>query len=163
MKFPRFTFVLGCALALCSASYGQARAVAPTSNSEASPATTSPTTGKLEVTFDITIGSTWIPTSDTIGAEVTANVEGETGTFHEVAAGACSRSGDHASCTVTFRYSWLLQHPGSDSINLTYEVAVPPEGTGNLTLPYRESSQSGVITPVPTSGAITRLTVDFTL
>ncbi len=123
---------------------------------------TSPTTGKLDVTFNITL-RTSLPSSAVIGCEVTATVSGDEGTFREVFATAGTRSGSTATCDVWFYYSWLLLHPASDTINLTYEVGVPPEGTGTPTLPYRDSVQSGSITPVPANGTITRITVDTTL
>jgi hypothetical protein len=62
-------------------------------------------------------------------------------------------------------YSWLLQHPGSDSINVTYATIVPPESleSPTITFPYRENDQSGTITPVPASGTQTNVNVDVTL
>jgi hypothetical protein len=161
MKPSRLIIGLGCVMALCLTVYGQQRPVATAASDV--PAPTTPTTGKFDVTFNIIIRSSWIPTSDTIGVEVTANVAGEGSTFHESAAIACPRSGNTATCVVSFYYSWLLAHPSEDTINLTYEVAAPPEGTGQISVPYRESTSTASITPVPASGAVTRLAVDFTL
>ena len=161
-SFTRPLFVCGYVLAFCLAGLSQTRSVTAATPENAP--TTSPTTGKIDVTFQINIADTWIPSSDVIGCEVTLNVEGETSSFRETAAVAATRNGNTASCVVPIFYSWLLQHPGSDTISLTYDVAVPPEPAGGTpTLPYRENGQSGSIMPVPANGTVTRLTVDVTL
>lgn len=124
--------------------------------------TTSATTGKLDISFNITL-RTSIPSNLTIACSVNVTVLGETGVFRETYATAAVRSGNTATCSNWFYYSWLLQHPASDTINLTYEVAVPPEVGSTPTLPYRDSAQSGTITPVPVNGTVTHITVDTTL
>jgi hypothetical protein len=160
-SFTRILFVSGCVLALCLAGLGQTRSVAAATPENAP--TTSPTTGKIDVTFQINIADSWIPSSSTIACEVTLNVQGESTTFRETAALTATRTGNSASCVVPIYYSWLLQDRMTDTISLTYDVAVPPETTLSPTLPYRENSQAGSITPVPVNGTVTRLTVDVTL
>ncbi len=116
----------------------------------------------MDVTFEITFDDTWIPSSDTIGCEVTLNVEGESTTFKEIGALSAVRTGNHATCVVSMYYSWLLQYAGSDTLNLIYDVAVPPESTSSLTLPYRENTQSASM-PVPPNTMATHITVEVVL
>lgn len=159
-SIARILFVCLCVITFCVAGFSQAHSLAA-ANSEIAP-TPSPTTGKVDITFEITFDDTWIPGSDTIGCEVTLSVEGETTTFREIGALAGTRTGNHATCVVSMYYSWVLQQAGSDTLNLTYDVGVPPEISTSLTLPYRANTQSASM-PVPASGTPTHITVEVVL
>lgn len=156
----RICFVFVCVMTLCLAGSIHARSVAA-APSEIAP-TISPTAGKIVVSFEITIHSS-IPSSDTVACEVTANVEGESTTFREVAARTGTRTGNHVGCDVPIPYSWLPQHPGSDSINLTFDTVLPPQTGPTVSLPYRQSESTETITPVPANGSTTNITIDVSL
>jgi hypothetical protein len=160
IRLSRILLASACVLGLCLAGLVHARSVAAAGSDVA--ATISPTTGIIKTTFNITIKSN-LPSSDTIACEVTLTVTGEDSTFREVAARQGTRSGNSATCIAPIPYSWLLQHPGTDTINLTYEVVIPPETSPTVSLPYRDSVQSGTITPIPANGATTDVTIAVTM
>ena len=158
MSLSRMFFVCVFVLGLSLSGFSQARSSSP--NSDNLP-TTPPTTGKIEVGFTITILSA-LPSTDLIACSVSAIVEGETITFTETAIRAGVRNGGSATCYVPIPYSWLLQHPGSDSILLDFDVTV--EGSGASPYPFRQSGQDGnVITPIPTNGTLTSIATNFVL
>jgi hypothetical protein len=116
---------------------------------------TTPTTGKFDIYFEITINST-LPADAPISCSFSVFVEGETQIFDETMSVAGTRTGNHATCTVPMYYSWLLSHPGSDMLSLSYTV------TDGSSLPYRQSVQSATI-PVPTTGTASHIYVTVVL
>ena len=153
--FSICVFVLG--LTLCG--FSQARSSSPKSDNAP---TITPTTGKIFVSFTITFASN-IPSGDLISCGVSTLVfdGGNSNLFQDEAIRAGSRSGNTATCLVPIPYSWLLQTPGSDSITVDFDVSVG--GTGSTPYPYRASSYGITIDPVPANGAVTNLSVNFTL
>ena len=125
-----------------------------------SPATTTPTGGKFDISFSITI-RTSIPSDATISCSVFVDVEGEMAEFAETYVTQGTRNGNTATCTNWFYYSWMLLNPSGDMVSLTYTVTAVSTSTGNL--PLRESTQGTGPMPVPANGAVTRVTVDSTL
>jgi hypothetical protein len=165
MRVSRKIFICACVLALSLAGAVSAAAVDPKPASSNRPPTTTTASGKIDVTFSISIPDSWIPSDDQIGCEVTITVQGEPQTYRETGALAASRNGDTATCTVGQFYSWAgLQNEPTDTISLTFDVIVPPESIGSITLPYRENVQSMTMLHIPpTNGTVTRITVDVTL
>lgn len=161
-KVSSILIACACVVALCLAGFVHPHAAAAATSEIVPPL--SPTTGTIVVTFHLTFKSN-IPSNDVIACSVTLNVEGENGTFREVAIRQGVRNGGSATCSVPVPYSWLLQNGSNDTIALTYDTIVPPEAInlGNITFPFRENVQSGTITPVPVSGTQTNITVDATL
>ena len=133
---------------------------------DGSPLTTTTYTGKFVVSWDITFTDTYLPSGDTIGCEVTVNLTATQGTDHytERAAQTGTRSGSSGHCTVTLAYAWQLTDEPEDIIELSYVLAVPPEGAGQTpVLPFRENDQFSLPTHVPANGATTNITLDATL
>lgn len=141
-------------------------------------ALTTPTTGKFVVTFTITISSS-IPTTTLIGCEADASVIELNSTTHmidnivsESGDAVAKRSGSTATCTVTIPYSWVLANAATDTVTLSYIVAVdesvtvPANGTSPaVTTVFRPRSSSqyiGVI-KVPATGSTTDETVNVTI
>ncbi len=117
---------------------------------------TTPTTGKFDIYFEITISST-LPTDAPISCTFSVFVEGEPQVITDTMTVSGTRTGNHATCVVPMYYSWLLSHAGSDTLNLTYTVVDATQG-----LPYRESDQSAMMA-VPTSGTASHIYVLVTL
>jgi hypothetical protein len=122
--------------------------------------TSSPTTGKFDVSFTVTL-RTSIPSNATIMCSVLVLVEGESGITTETYTTQGTRSGNQATCTNWFYYSWPLQHPDTDTVGLSYDVTAVSTTTNDL--PLRDSDQAGPTMSVPANGAVTRITVDSTL
>jgi hypothetical protein len=116
---------------------------------------TTPTTGKFDIYFEITINSS-LPADAPISCSFSAFVEGETNLFEETMTVAGTRTGNHATCTVPMFYSWMLTHPSGDMLNLTYTV------TDGSSLPSRLSVQSATIA-VPATGTASHIYVTFVL
>jgi len=123
--------------------------------------TITPTTGKLDITFNINIATTGIPSNATIRCEVIATVFDASGnSFTDSFAVAGTRSGNTATCQPWYYYSWLLANPGSDRISFSFDVEALSTATNGL--PFRDSTQSSMMA-VPANGTITRMTVNVTL
>ncbi len=123
-----------------------------------SPPVSSPTAGKFDISFSVTI-RTSLPSDATISCSVFVIVEGEAALFQETYVTPGTKSGNTATCTNWFYYSWMLLNPSGDMVSLTYDVTATSPSTGVL----RESSQGSGPMPVPANGAVTRVTVDTTL
>ena len=115
---------------------------------------TMPTTGKFDVTFEISLKS--IPPGTPINCTLTALVQGETSTFTDSMTVAATVTGSHAVCTVGMYYSWLLLNPGTDMVFLSYNTVAAGQNVS------RENGQSAMI-PVPMSGKPTDIFVEVTL
>ncbi len=115
-----------------------------------------PTTGKFDVTFEITINSN-LPADAPISCTLTAIVEGETNLIDDSMSVAGTRTGNHATCVVSRYYSWLLMHASGDMVSLSYTTVDSAQG-----LPFRENAQSATIA-VPTSGTATHIFVTVVL
>ena len=76
--------------------------------------------GKIDINFEITINPRFLPTRRSV--RFLGIRGGETNIFEETMTVAGTRTGNHATCTVPMYYSWLLSHPGSDMLSLTYTV-----------------------------------------
>jgi hypothetical protein len=116
-----------------------------------------PTTGKFDITFEISIDSN-IPAGGQISCTFSAIVEGETTLISDSMTVAGTRTGNHAVCSVGMYYSWMLMNPGTDTVALSYDVTA----TGSGGLPFRQNSQSGMIS-VPATGHVTDTFVEVTL
>ncbi len=159
MKASRIVLVCVCVLAVALAGFAQARP--GTVTKRVTVPSGSQTYGKIDITFNINIPDAWIPSSDTISCQVGADVFGELNIFEDVATLAATRNGNTATCLVPMFYSWPLQNPGQDTIDLIYSVTVPASPS-NPPLPSRQSIQSSSI-PVPANGTVTRITITVTL
>jgi hypothetical protein len=138
-------------------------------------ATTAPTTGTVEVTFNIKLVTTF-PKGTTIscGIDVTGNVENTT-TFtyigyYESAASTATISGSTATCSTTVPYSWLLPAASSTespSFGADYTVTAYPATTTAQTFAigvYRQSGSSIFESAaIPPSGTVSKYTVNVTL
>jgi hypothetical protein len=151
LKISKIAFVTACVLALSLGAWG------PRSN-VGTAAATAPITGKFVVNFSITVASS-IPSADTIGCEVTADVEGIT----ETAAVAATRTAATAKCLVTIPYSWILVSPTTDEIELQYDITNDNSALGvPSALPIRISHHPIAALKVPANGAVTTETVTAT-
>jgi hypothetical protein len=113
-----------------------------------------PTTGKFDVTFEISLKS--IPPGTPINCSLSALVEGETSTITDSMTVAATVTGSHAVCSIGMYYSWLLLNPGSDTVFLSYGTVAAGQ---NLS---RANGQSAMI-PVPMNGKATDIFVEVTL
>jgi hypothetical protein len=114
-----------------------------------------PTTGKFDIYFEITINSD-LPADAPISCSLDAFVEGEATSIDDSMTVAGTRTGNHATCTVSMYYSWMLMHSGSDTLSLMYTTV---DGSS---LPIRQNFQSATI-PVPATGTATHIYVLVTM
>jgi hypothetical protein len=134
--------------------------------------TTTPTTGTVEVTFNIKLVSTFAKgTLLQCSANLTGDVVSETtatSTFYgENATEGVDISGTTATCSAKIPYSWLLPASSSsnvDSFSGSYSVAAVVTTTPATGLRQRSSSGSFVsTTKIPASGSTSKYTVNVTL
>jgi hypothetical protein len=142
-------------------------------------ATTTPTIGKYEVTFNIAIDSTFPK-----GATLLCNVditeisvtESSTPTeidYGETASASLAVSGKTATCTVALPYSWVIpasttKAPVVSTVTGAYSVSVFSSSSATITSAALEglrsvSSTLPIPATVPKDGATTTATVDATL
>lgn len=134
-------------------------------SSVTSPQAISSATGKIVVSFSITIQSA-IATTTPISCDVNPNFYDANGTTNviagyivEDAAVTASRTGSTATCTVTIPYSWNLSFRSMDQVEIDYTIsAVPTSG-----LPRRTSQQTIAIINIPANGATTSFSVKTTI
>lgn len=144
----------------------------------------SPTTGSYQVTFNITLKSSF-PSGTRIGCEIvvdetslvtvttpvpSTSLSSYTETAEStVAAGA---AGSKVTCVADLPYSWIIPaSAGGTTVRTTvggsYSVsAIYASGTGTTTATVKErssSSQLAISTKVPATGSTTSLTVNATL
>jgi hypothetical protein len=152
---PKLFLAIACAAGLFTSSFGQ--------HAETIQSAT-PTTGTFIFTFTITLGET-IPSSDKIGCTANANFieKASENQIAESAGQLATRSGSTAICTVTMPYSWNLATPGSDKVNLSYDIEAPVETGGNAVLRLRSSRQTIGIIAVPANGSTTNETITTTI
>jgi len=152
------TFLCACLGTLCLAGL-----ICPSAVLAAGPdsPTLSPTTGKIDLTINVNIATTGIPSNATISCEVMSTVNDANGLFFEFFTVQGTRNGNTAVCQPWFNYSWLLLNPGSDTVSIDYAVSATSTSANGL--PYRESSLPVATIPVPANGAITRITANATL
>ncbi|MGA2809275.1 MAG: hypothetical protein ABSE87_14185 [Terracidiphilus sp.] len=141
--------------------------------------TTAPTTGKYEVTFDITIdstfpkGATLLCNVDLIESSVTESTTPTVIEYGETASSSMAVSGSTATCTVNLPYSWAIpastaKAPVVSTVSGSYSVFVFSSSSTTITSATLEglrsvSSTLPIPTTVPKSGATTTATVDATL
>jgi len=144
-------------------------------------AATPPTIGKYEITFDITLASTF-PKGAVIGCEIIIDNVNEVVTttppyaveigYEEVATGSVSANGSHATCTASMPYSWAIPAAPkvgklTSTVSGSYSVsAYNPSTTITVsTIEGLRSVSSALAIPatVPKDGTTTTLTVDATL
>lgn len=139
-------------------------------------ATTTPTTGTVEVTFSVKLVTSFAKGT---ALECTISLDGtQTNTatfstvyFYEAAGTAVTISGSTATCSTTIPYSWLLPAASSteeESFSGSYTISVGTEGatgaTGATSGIYRSSTGTFVsATKIPASGTTSKYTVDVTL
>jgi hypothetical protein len=134
-------------------------------------ATATTVTGTIEVTFKLTIKSSF-PSGTKIycGADVTAESISETEPLATVIygeEGASAASG--TTCTVTIPYSWIIHSPAATVTNyfdgsyavIAYDSSLPSVATG---IGVREATGTYVtLGKIPAAGTITKYLVDVTI
>ncbi|MGB6690297.1 MAG: hypothetical protein WBE76_20885 [Terracidiphilus sp.] len=144
-------------------------------------AATPPTIGKYEVTFEITLASTF-PKGAVIGCEIVIDNFNELVTttapfeatidYEEIATGSVSATGPHATCTASMPYSWAIPAAPkggklTSTVSGSYTVsAYNPSTTITVsTIEGLRSVSSSLAIPakVPKDGTTTPVTVDATL
>jgi hypothetical protein len=132
----------------------------------AAPPATATYTGRIVVSFTITVDST-IASTTKIGCNVNADVDDEgTGNFITESAGSAvlRGTGTTVTCTVVIPYSWPLGSPATDVVALSWSITTPVAITsGAAAYPVRFSSQSLPAFKVPASGTVTTQTVTATI
>jgi hypothetical protein len=138
-------------------------------------ATTSPTTGTFDVTFNLKLVSTFAKgTTAYCEAFVTVTSFNETTdkevSYEEEATGSVALSGSTATCTATIPYSWLLPAASStvqETLGGSYTVfAGTPVADNGITIAgvgRLSSSQFLAATSVPASGTTSKYSVNVTL
>jgi hypothetical protein len=138
-------------------------------------ATTTPTTGTVEVTFNIKLVTAFAKgTTINCSIDLSGLVENTTTftatTYEETAGSPATISGSTATCAATIPYSWLVPAASSttsESFSGSYTVSAYPATTSTTTLltsAYRSSSSSFVAaTAIPASGTVSKYTVNVTL
>ncbi len=123
-------------------------------------------TGKIVVTFTITVSST-IAATTKIGCQVDASLDDVTvGNFiSESAASDVTRgSAGTVTCKATIPYSWALASSAQDTISLSYTITSPVAvSTAAAEFPLRISTQSLPTMKVPASGTTTNISVAATI
>jgi uncharacterized Zn-binding protein involved in type VI secretion len=138
-------------------------------------ATTTPTTGTVEVTFNIKLVTAFAKgTTINCSIDVTGTAENTTAftvvTYVETAGSPATISGSTATCTATLPYSWLIPAASTteiESFSGGYTVSAYPAVTSTttiLTSAYRSSTSNFVsLKAVPASGTVSKYTVNVTL
>ena len=132
----------------------------------AEPPVTTTFTGKIVVTFTITVSST-IAATTKIGCSLDTDVEDVgTGNFISESAGSdvVRGSGTTVVCKTTIPYSWNLATQSTDMISMSYTITSPVAiATAAGEFPIRVSSQSLPTIKVPASGTTTTIAVAATI
>jgi hypothetical protein len=142
-------------------------------------ATTAPATGKYEVTFSITIDSTFpkgaslLCNVDIIESSITETTIPTVTDYEESASASMAVSGKTATCTITLPYSWVIpasttKAPVVSTVTGSYSVFVFSSTSTTITSATLEglrsvSSTLAIPSTVPKDGATTTVTVDATL
>lgn len=140
--------------------------------------TITPTIGKYEVTFSITIdstfpkGATLLCNVDILETSVTVS-PAAVSTYEETASASLTVSGKTATCTVAIPYSWVIpastaKSPVETTVSGSYSVFVFNASGTTITSATLEglrstSSSLPIPTTVPKDGATTTASVDATL
>lgn len=141
-----------------------------TAGGVASEATVAPTTGTIQLTFDITLKTTY-PTGSVISclAFVVALSENTStltaNNWTETVIGTAKVSGATATCTATIPYSWTLA-AGTGVQNFfsgDYDVLVLDQSGKNLLADRSSTSLFANKVKIPATGTITKYTVNVTL
>jgi hypothetical protein len=130
--------------------------------------TTTPTTGTVEVIFDIKLvihfpKGTPLSCSIYLGVSETNTTTFVSAGYGETAAASVAIDGTTATCSLRIPYSWLLPAGKGETASFTgtYTVSATPTAT---TYESRSSNGTFVSTDViPASGATSKYTVDVTL
>jgi len=144
-------------------------------------AAVTPVTGKYQITFDVTLKSSF-PSGTQILCEVIVDEVttlssptppyGTFSSFTEIATGTVAASGSSVVCTASIPYSWIIPPAPSGGkattvVNGSYSVsAINLSNTTSLSNALRarsSSSQLGIPSKLPTTGSTTSLTVKATL
>jgi hypothetical protein len=138
----------------------------------ADPATASTVTGELAVKYTITVKSA-IPKNGVIGCSATADVGDAAGDHEERATGVATGSGTAYTCTAIIHYSWVLDTPTTDPVEITggvtidygYEVtATNGSATAVEAIESRGTNPpDSELKAVPASGTTTTIDVSVTL
>jgi hypothetical protein len=134
-----------------------------------------PTTGKYEVTIEITL-ATPFPKSPTVGcsidieeSSVNTTSYNELASYYESASGTATPTAKGYSCTLTIPYSWAIPastktNPIKTTISGSYGVSASA-GTSATSGDSARGSGSSLPIPaaLPKDGANTLITVDATL
>jgi hypothetical protein len=139
---------------------------------EIDPATASTETGELIVKYTITVKST-IPKNGVIGCGANATTGDVAGEYEERATGVATGSGASYTCSAIIHYSWLLNNPTTDPVNLSGGVSIEYgyQGTASngsaVAVQLLESRGSSPYIPplksVPANGLTTTINVSVTL
>jgi hypothetical protein len=171
-----FTLAAIGALALGVAFAGSVSAMAQSEESDSAggvvpEATTAPTTGTLELTFNITLKSSF-PAGSVISClafaeAVTENTQtAAVRTWAETVIGTTKVSGSTATCTATIPYSWTLQPAGTGVVNYfagIYDIFVLSESGKAILADRASTSLFAHKVNIPATGAITKYTVAVTI
>jgi hypothetical protein len=161
MKFSKIVSAGALALAL---SLGAWNPIADTVKT-AGAATLTTVTGTFKVVISIKVVSV-IPTDDLILCKVTASVSGADSNTTEAYQVAATRSTGAATCTVTIPYSWELESPTTDTVNLAYDITNSEAALLEVTTPpVRETIQNITKPPIsiPANGTVTTKDVSVTM
>ncbi len=134
-----------------------------------------PTTGTIEVTFNITVKSTF-PKGSSIAcvadiSEQSTNSalppgQEELNYYDEQAFGVVALNGSTATCTLTIPYSWIVPTPSPTVetwLNLGYCVTAFAGTANNQTMSRSSQSDIPVTNSIPASGTTSRYTVNVVL
>jgi hypothetical protein len=138
-------------------------------------ASTTPTTGTVDVTFNIKLVTTFAKgTTINCAINLTGVAENTTTftavTYEETSASPATITGSTATCTAAIPYSWLIPAASTSEVETFsggYTVSAYPATTSTTTLltsAYRSSSSGFVsLKAVPASGTVSKYTVNVTL
>jgi hypothetical protein len=130
-----------------------------------------PTTGKLVFTFTVTLDS-FVPYGAFVMCTVTAKITETSGqSVTQQAIGIATRVKGVETCVATMPYSWELETPGSDTIDLSYTVELDHayQAIGYKITPVTEILSDSKVTqnlesiPVPANGATTNEAISPTI
>jgi hypothetical protein len=138
-------------------------------------ATTSATTGTVEVTYSIKLvstfakGTTFNCSSSLSGLQVTS--KGATASYSENESVIATVSGSTATCVTTIPYSWVLLPASTSLLSEAFDgqysvsaIQIPTSGSTEAGITSRSSSATFVsLTAIPSSGTTSKYTVNVTL
>lgn len=115
--------------------------------------------------YDVTITvSSALPTTATITCELSGGVaDAVTDEWSNVVAVTAKRTGNTAPCTLTMPYSWDLEDPTKDTVELDLAVTATNGTFGAATYYYEENTTPETATAVAKTGTTTTKSVSTTI